>query len=289
MMLLELKNVKKYFPLKKGIFENKKFCVKAVDQINLAIRAGENLSLVGESGSGKTTVARLALKLLAPDEGSIFWGGEDITHWREQRFRPFRRYIQMVFQDPYSSLDPRFTIRAILKEAMTLDQFKYHSAPKIEERLEGLLKAVNLSGSILDRYPHEFSGGERQRIAIARALVLNPKLLILDEAVSSLDIIIQEQLIKLLLSLQKEFNMTYLFISHNLKVVRKISHVIAVMYKGKIVEYGTTTSIFNGPLHPYTQQLLSAAFDYKIGPEKEFDLPPRGCLVDQGEGHWVLE
>ncbi len=288
-MLLELKNLKKYFLLNKGLFDRKKTYVKAVDGINLVLKAGENLSLVGESGSGKTTVARLILKLYPSDEGSIFWEGQDVTHLREKEFLPYRRSVQMVFQDPYSSLDPRLPIRAIMKEAMTLDRLKYNSVKRVEERLEELLKAVNLPGSILDRYPHEFSGGERQRIAIARALVLNPKLLILDEAVSSLDVIIQEQLIKLLLSLQTEFNMTYLFISHNLRVVRKISHVIAVMVKGKIVEVGPTEKIFSNPLHPYTQQLLSAAFDYKVKQEQEIDLPSQGYLVDQGDGHFVLK
>lgn len=288
-MLLELKNLKKYFLLKKEFMGREKSTVKAVDGINLAINPGENLSLVGESGSGKTTVARLILKLYPSDEGSIFWEGADVTHLREREFRRYRRYIQMVFQDPYSSLDPRFSVRAIMKEAMTLDRLKYNSVKKTEERLEELLNAVNLHGSILDRYPHEFSGGERQRIAIARALVLNPKLLILDEAVSSLDVIIQEQFIKLLLSLQTKFNMTYLFISHNLRVVRKISHRIAVMVKGKIVEVGPTEKIFSNPLHPYTQQLLSAAFDYKVKQEQEIDWLLRGSLVERGEGHWVLK
>ena len=288
-MLLELKNIKKYFPLRKGILEREKSYVKAVDGINLKIIPGENLSLVGESGSGKTTVARLVLKLLRPDEGSILWEGEDITALREGQFRAYRRHIQMVFQDPYSSLDPRFTIRAIMKEAMTLERLQYGSFGQVEKRSRELLEAVNLSGSILDRYPHEFSGGERQRIAIARALVLNPKLLILDEAVSSLDVIIQEQLIKLLLDLQKKFYMTYFFISHNLKIVKKISHMIAVMYHGKIVEYGAARAIFVNPLHPYTQQLLSAAFEYKVAQEKEIELPAEGSLVEEQEGHWVLK
>ncbi len=287
-MLLELKNIKKYFPLKKGI-GHKTAYVKAVDDVNLKIIPGENLSLVGESGSGKTTVARLALKLLHLDEGSIFWQGEDITGLGERGFRPYRRNIQMVFQDPYSSLDPRFTIRAIMKEAMTLDQSRYNSSQKIEQRSRELLEAVNLNCSILGRYPHEFSGGERQRIAIARALVLNPKLLILDEAVSSLDVIIQEQLMTLLLDLQKKFDMTYFFISHNLKIVKKISHTIAVMYHGKIVEYGPAEAVFANPSHPYTQQLLSAAFEYKVGQEKEIELPANGSLVDEGGGHWVLK
>ncbi|VAX35316.1 Oligopeptide transport ATP-binding protein OppF (TC 3.A.1.5.1) [hydrothermal vent metagenome] len=172
--------------------------------------------------------------------------------------------MQMVFQDPYSSLDPRFSVYRILKEAMTLAKDQYKTTETQLNRMEELLAAVNLSGDMLSRYPHEFSGGERQRIAIARALVLNPKVLILDEAVSSLDVLIQEQILNLLKELQEKFSLTYLFISHNLKVVRKISQKIAVMYQGKIVEMADTEEIFNNPQNSYTKQLLSAAIDYKV-------------------------
>jgi ABC-type oligopeptide transport system ATPase subunit len=198
--------------------------------------------------------------------------------------------MQMVFQDPYNSLDPRFTIRRVMREAMTLARDDYKTERAKEERARGLLDNVNLHGDMLDRYPHEFSGGERQRIAIARALVLNPKLLILDEAVSSLDVIIQEQLICLLLDLQKQFHLTYLFISHNLKVVRKISQKIAVMYNGKIVELASTDEIFNNPLHIYTKELLAAAVEYKsVKRNKEIEIHPHARLTDHGGGHFVIE
>lgn len=195
----------------------------------------------------------------------------------------------MVFQDPYSSLDPRYTIGRIMKEGLTLEKNQYRSESEKQDCTRRLLHSVGLKDEILNRYPHEFSGGERQRVAIARALMLNPKLLILDEAVSSLDVIIQKQLIDLLADLQKDFNLTYLFISHNLKVVRKISHRIAVMYKGKIVELAPTEEIFNSPRHPYTKELLLAAIDYKAVQRKAaINIDPDAKLVDEGDGHFVI-
>jgi ABC-type microcin C transport system duplicated ATPase subunit YejF len=197
--------------------------------------------------------------------------------------------MQIVFQDPYSSLDPRYTIGRVVKEGLTLEKKQYRSEDEKQGRVRQLLRSVQLQGDILNRYPHEFSGGERQRIAIARALMLNPKLLILDEAVSSLDVIIQKQLIDLLAELQKDFKLTYLFISHNLKVVRKISHKIAVMYKGKIVELAPTEEIFNNPCHPYTKELLLAAIDYKAVQRTEaIPIGPDAKLVDRGNGHFVI-
>ncbi len=288
-MLLQLKNIKKYFPIAGGFLKAPTRFVKAVNDINLDILAGENISLVGESGCGKTTLARLVMLLMPLDSGSIIFDGQDITKFSPRELRNYRKNVQLVFQDPYSSLDPRFTIRRVMKEAMTLDVKNYKSESDKEARIEELLRAVGLKAEMLNRYPHEFSGGERQRIAIARSLVLNPKLLILDEAVSSLDVIIQEQIIQLLKKLQQDFGLTYLFISHNLKVVRKISHKIAVMYRGKIVELAKTDELFKNPLHPYTKELLSAAINYKsILRDKDIDVSKRTELIEKIPGHFVL-
>jgi len=288
-MLLELRDIKKYFPIKGGFFGSTGGYVKAVNGIDLTVHSGENISLVGESGCGKTTLARIILKLLSLDFGSIVFDGQDITKTSNRQLRESRKNMQMVFQDPYSSLDPRYTIGRIMKEGLTLEKKQYQSESEKRDHMQKLLQSVQLSGDILNRYPHEFSGGERQRIAIARALMLNPKLLILDEAVSSLDVIIQKQFIDLLADLQKDFNLTYLFISHNLKVVRKISHKIAVMYKGKIVEIAPTEEIFNNPLHSYTKELLLAAIDYRsVRREGEININPDAKLIDQGGGHFVI-
>ncbi len=289
-MLLELKNIKKYFPIKGGFFGTTGDHVKAVDGIDFAVHSGENISLVGESGCGKTTLARIILKLMQADTGSIVFDGQDITHLSNRQLVESRRNMQMVFQDPYSSLDPRFTIRRVMREGLTLEQGQYRSEAEKQDRARQLLESVQLSADILNRYPHEFSGGERQRIAIARALMLNPKLLILDEAVSSLDVIIQKQLIDLLADLQDKFKLTYLFISHNLKIVKKISHKIAVMYRGKIVELAPTKEIFDNPLHPYTKELLSAALDYTaVKREGEIKINSSAELLDHGNGHFVME
>jgi len=289
-MLVELKNIKKYFPVKKGFLSRSRSFVRAVDHVDLSIRNKENISLVGESGCGKTTLARILMKLLPLDSGNIIFDRQDVTSLSGRKFREYRKNMQMVFQDPYSSLDPRFTVRATMKEPMGLIKKQYKSHQQKEERIRELLNAVGLKKDMLDRYPHEFSGGERQRIAIARALVLNPKLLILDEAVSSLDVLIQEQIIELLKNLQEKFDLTYFFISHNLKVVRKISHRIAVMYKGKIVELADTNDIFHNPLHSYTKELLTAAVEYKSTKQKRtVDFSPKAKLIDQGNGHLVLE
>ena len=261
-MLIQLNDIKKYFTVRKGLFYTAKEYIRAVDQVSLDIEEGVNLGLVGESGSGKTTLGRVLMKLYPLDGGQIIFEGQDITRLPSKETRLLRKQFQMVFQDPYSSLDPRYTIRNVLKEALILEkQFKTYSQQ--EEKMKKVLSAVGLPSDTLGRFPHEFSGGERQRIAIARALMMNPKLLILDEAVSSLDVLVQQQIIDLLKDLQKSFNVTYLFITHNLRVVRKLCHKIAVMYKGKIVELAPTEEIFQNPMHPYTRGLLSAAIAYK--------------------------
>jgi ABC-type oligopeptide transport system ATPase subunit len=278
-MLLEVRGVQKYF-MSEG-----ELPVRAVDGVSLSMNAGENVSIVGESGCGKTTLAKIIMGLLRADEGRVLFEGEDV--WgHPDRERSFRRKARMVFQDPYSSLDPRYSVRNILREALCLE-------PKIsrvaeEEKMCDVLTAVGLSQDILLRYPHEFSGGERQRIAIARALMTDPMFLIFDEAVSSLDVMIQKDILELLQGLQERYRMTYLFISHNLRVVRKISQKISVMYQGKIVEYGRVTEIFDDPRHPYTRRLLSAAFKYKTDNVEMPALPRDGQLIDVGKGHWVL-
>lgn len=287
-MLLQLKNITKHFPVKKGLLRQTHGFVRAVDGVDLTIFPKKNLSLVGESGCGKTTLGRLILKLIPLDSGEIIFQGENMTHLSCRKMRPYRKALQMVFQDPYGSLDPRFTVKNIIHEAMIFDR-KLRKKDQ-ENKIRELLLAVKLPADILSRFPHEFSGGERQRIAIARALATNPKLLILDEAVSSLDVLVQEQIINLLSDLQEKFDMTYLFISHNLRIVKKISSRIAVMYQGKIVEIADTQELFSNPLHPYTRQLLSAAIKYRV--EKLADhvkIQDDMCLVDKGRAHFVLE
>jgi oligopeptide/dipeptide ABC transporter ATP-binding protein len=254
--VLEIRNLKKHFPVKKGVLRRTVGQVYAVDGISFAIGVGETLGLVGESGCGKTTAGRAVLRLIEPTSGSIEVGGTDITHLSKSELRPYRRQMQIIFQDPFSSLNPRMTAGDIVGEPLLV-----HGVANRKERAEqvaALFARVGLRPAQMANYPHQFSGGQRQRIGIARALALGPKLIVGDEPVSALDVSIQAQVINLLQDLQRERQLSYLFISHNLAVVEHISHHIAVMYLGRIVEHADTRSIFTRAQHPYTEALLSA-------------------------------
>lgn len=255
-VLLEVKNLKKYFPIQSGILNKVRNNVKAVDDVSFKIYKGETLGLVGESGCGKSTTGRMIVNLLEPTSGEIIYNGEDITKVNGKRKKDLRKEIQIIFQDPYASLDPRMTVGEIIAEPLKVNNLA--KGAELEKRVKELLECVGLSSYQRNRYPHEFSGGQRQRVGIARALALNPKLIVCDEAVSALDVSIQAQVLNLLDDLQKEFNLTYLFIAHGLNVVKHVSDRVAVMYLGKIVEIGDDNSIYKNPKHPYTQALLSA-------------------------------
>ncbi|MFD6424973.1 ABC transporter ATP-binding protein [Streptomyces sp. NPDC060198] len=255
-VLLRVKGLEKHFPIKKGLFQRTSGAVRAVDGIDFEVRAGETLGVVGESGCGKSTMGRLITRLLEPTAGTVEFEGTDITHLGVGRMRPFRRDMQMIFQDPYSSLNPRHTIGTIVSAPFKLQDVNPEGGVKKE--VQRLLEVVGLNPEHYNRYPHEFSGGQRQRIGIARALALNPKLVVADEPVSALDVSIQAQVVNLLDDLQDELGLTYVIIAHDLSVVRHVSDRIAVMYLGKIVELADRESLYKAPMHPYTKALLSA-------------------------------
>jgi oligopeptide transport system ATP-binding protein len=312
--LLEVKHLKKYFPIKGGVFSKTIGHVYAVDDINFTIAKGETLGLVGESGCGKSTTGRTVLRLIEPTTGEICFEGQDITQLEKGSMRALRREMQIIFQDPYASLNPRMTIGSIIGEPLEIH--KIAKGAEKEDRVASLLQKVGLRAEDMRKYPHEFSGGQRQRIGIARALALNPKLIVCDEPVSALDVSIQAQVINLLEDLQAEFGLSYLFIAHNLNVVEHISDRVAVMYLGKIVELASDTDLYKNPQHPYTEALLSAVPipDPTVKKKRiilEGDVPspinpPKGChfhtrclykdkiceevepeFKDIGGGHWV--
>jgi oligopeptide/dipeptide ABC transporter ATP-binding protein len=271
--LLKADGIKKYFPVKRGFLQKTAGWIKAVDGVDIKIGKGKILGLVGESGCGKTTLGRLILKLLEPDDGRIFFNGDDLTDLTHKEMKPYRMQMQIIFQDPYGSLNPRMTVGNTIDEGVRL--LKKNGRAQRQERIKELLSMVGLPGNVADRYPHEFSGGQRQRIGIARALSVDPELIVCDEPVSALDVSIQAQIINLLLKLRDELNLTYLFIAHDLNVVHFISDDLAVMYLGHIMEYGPSDTIYERPFHPYTKILMAAIPIPEPGAGKTFN-PPEG-------------
>ncbi len=255
--LVDVRDLKMHFPLTRGlILQRVVGYVRAVDGISFSIERGKTLGLVGESGSGKTTIGRTIVRLYKPTSGQILFNDVDLATLKGEQLRQVRQRVQMIFQDPYASLNPRFTIGSLVAEPMYI--YKVASSKEIRERTLELLRVVGLRTEYIDRYPHEFSGGQRQRIAVARALAINPEFVIADEPVSALDVSIRAQVLNLLQRLQQQFNLTYLFVSHDLSVVRHVADRIAVMYLGKIVELSDRDELYNAPKHPYTKALLSA-------------------------------
>ena len=278
-ILLDVKNLSVDFPVAKGLAWWKKDCISAVSNVSLKVSRGECVALVGESGCGKTTLANTMIGLVSPTSGEVNYKNQNLYEVSNAKYKEIRTNMQIIFQDPYSSLNPRFTVKDIISEPYKIRH--NISDEEIDSHVERLLEMVGLSTRDKDRYIYNFSGGQRQRIAIARAIALNPEFLILDEPVSALDVSIHAQILNLLIKLQKELNLTYLFISHNLAVVRNISTHVAVMYLGEIVEYGEVDEIFNNPIHPYTKALLSVVKDEDPiildgDIESSIDLPP-GC------------
>ncbi len=255
-IIIQVRNLKKHFPIKRGVFKRQVGAVQAVDGVSFDIKRGETLGLVGESGCGKSTAGRTILRLLEPTAGEVHWEGKDLTQMGKETLRKSRRHMQMIFQDPYASLNPRMTVSKIISEPLRIQGIG--NATEREDRVEELLKRVGLNPYFVKRYPHEFSGGQRQRIGIARALSTNPSFIVADEPISALDVSIQAQVVNLLDDLKQELGLTYLFIAHDLSMVRYISDRVAVMYLGRIVELGERDDVYDNPLHPYTQALLSA-------------------------------
>jgi oligopeptide transport system ATP-binding protein len=315
--IIDVQNLEMHFPVTRGIvFQRRVGTVKAVDGISFSIKRGETLGLVGESGCGKSTTGRALLQLYRPTNGSVIFSGQDLTKLRGNDLRKMRRRVQMIFQDPYASLNPRMTVGDIIGEPIRVHKLREGKA--VRERVEELLSLVGLNSAFANRYPHEFSGGQRQRIGIARALAVEPEFIVCDEPVSALDVSIQAQVVNLLEELQEKLNLTYLFIAHDLSVVKHISDRVAVMYLGKMVELAEGPKLYTQPLHPYTQALLSAVPipDPKIEQQRrriilEGDVPsplnpPSGCnfhtrcpiaiqkckeeeppFIDYGDGHFA--
>jgi oligopeptide/dipeptide ABC transporter ATP-binding protein len=313
-VLLDVKGLKKYFPIRSGVFSKTVGHIKAVDGVDFHIYEGETFGLVGESGCGKSTTGRSVLRLIEPTDGKIRFDGIQVDTLSEEKMRQMRRNMQIVFQDPYASLNPRQTVERILEEPLKIHGIGSRS--ERQERVQHLLDVVGLGSHHANRYPHEFSGGQRQRIGIARALTLNPKLIVCDEPVSALDVSIQSQVLNLMQDLQAQFSLTYLFIAHDLSVVKHISDRVGVMYLGRIVELTEKDELYDRPLHPYTRALLSAVPETDPSFKKERIIlsgdvpspsnPPKGCTFhtrcqdcmdicktvvpefkDAGNGHYV--
>jgi oligopeptide/dipeptide ABC transporter ATP-binding protein len=270
--LVEIKGLKKFFEIKKGFF-GEKALVKAVDDVDLTISKQETVGLVGESGCGKTTLGRLILRLIEPTEGTVLFEGRNLCSCHKQELRSVRRFIQAIFQDPFSSLNPRMSVGTIIGRNMKAQGFKLDFG--YDRYIKGLLESVGLRPEFADRYPHEFSGGQRQRIAVARAIATRPKLIIADEPTSALDVSVQAQILNLLMELQRSHEITFLFISHNIHVVKHMSQRVGVMYLGKIVEIAPKERLFNNPMHPYTRALLGSMLEPKPTQRKE-EAPLKG-------------
>lgn len=274
-VLVDIKGVKKHFPIRKGLFNKQVGAVRALDGVDLQVFEGETLGLVGESGCGKSTLGRVVLRLMPATDGQIRVLNKNIVSLSDKEMKDLRRHMQIVFQNPYASLDPRMTVGQSIAEPLEVHQIA--KGDELRKQVKELMRLVGLNESMFDRYPHEFSGGQRQRVGIARALALRPRLVVLDEPVSALDVSVQAQILNLLIDLRRELNLTYVFIAHNLDVVRYISDRIAVMYLGRIVELGACNDVYDKPLHPYSKALISAA------PVPDPEADRSGRIILQGD------